>query len=294
MTNLSDSVRAFRHASEHIGGIVSAISLSGQHSVWLATDLNDARFVLKYFESSNFDDHLFLEEMFLTENSKSSLVPQMVMADYSNRLLVLEWIENHPFAIESIGKILSDMRDVLSRLKVPAKVHEGLPSGIQSWPKPLEDAGIGEVMVTNFLMSQQEISASWQRTKENWFEVGLVHGDIRLANILRTSSGIAIIDWESYLLGPPEWDDACLFASVILESMLDGPLSLWAINSLPEISKLSEGFSQQLRDHLIVKLSQSAIDMAAAGDDVPMQSAWLIDLALGLASKGRLDFVHIS
>jgi thiamine kinase-like enzyme len=201
---------------------------------------------------------------------------------------------HEPLSTESFGAVLRQMRTVLTNLNVPTKVHQGLPSGIETWPASRKNASVGELMVNDFLNSQDEINASWQRTKENWVEAGLVHGDIRLANLLSTPSGIAIIDWESYLLGPTEWDDACLFASAILESMLDGPLSAWAVNSLQEISLLSKDFSSQLRDHLIVKLSQSAIDIAASSDEVPMQSAWLIDLALGLGNNEQLDFCHVA
>jgi thiamine kinase-like enzyme len=126
-----------------------------------------------------------------------------------------------------------------------------------------------QVALLKVAQSSDSIRQAIHRSAEGWNAQALLHGDLRLDNVLvRPSDSIALVDWECWGLGIPAWDVACPLADIVFS---------WITRSL-EVGE--DAAASHLRDIRIFS-SQfwfSYADSAGAVGADPLQVAMVADL----------------
>lgn len=82
--------------------------------------------------------------------------------------------------------------------------------------------------------------------RESWVPSAVIHGDVRLANVLveptgRDSSTVRVVDWEFMSWGDPMWDVGSVFQSYLIECIVTEP---WG--ELASLADARRAFEQRL------------------------------------------------
>lgn len=158
-------------------------------------------------------------------------VPKYFGYDPKTQVLVLEYYPNSinfmEFYHEQQGQVSSQMerlayyftelhRDITEDIKE----HTGLQfyNRLIPWVLRLNDRlKPSKSIVIQTLLEDEGLMYLVEQLKRHWNIQTLVHGDVKLANILaiRETHQLKIIDWEMAIIGDPLWDVAGLFQSFI-------------------------------------------------------------------------------
>jgi len=276
-----DSLKAFHDAKELCQvAPTEVLRLNGANSVWLVVRNEEPVAVMKYFESGlHSHSHFEIELEFLKINSKKTFLPEVLIEDSHRKLLVLEYFKNTEDSRVDLSDLVALIREEIPSLRLPKSAHNG-PVGILSWWEDgLKNFGTGERIVLEIARSQQDFRDAIEHLKSSWSPDVLIHGDLKLQNLMLGADSPLVIDWESVGLGVRGWDEAGLLQSVLVEAALEKNMASWAKQNIPILIDHVETASPQIKDALVARLIQTAIEYAQSSEAVPSDSVDVLQIA---------------
>ncbi len=213
-------------------------------------------------------------------------IPSLILFDIGEKCLVQEYLPsdgslvnklNAPEAVAALHfkslalslarlhstRLSREAEDCAAPYRVPARDLICPASNLLNVMSP------SQVALLKVAQSSDSIRHAIDRSAGGWNAQALLHGDLRLDNVLvGPSDSIALVDWECWGLGSPAWDVACPLADIIFS---------WITRSV-EVGE--DAAANHLRDIRIVS-SQFWINYAdcagAVGAD-PLEVAVVADL----------------
>lgn len=237
-------------------------------------------FVLKYFENSEHGMlHFKAESNFLVVNQGAGFIPKLIWKDETRGSFASQYIEQDKNNLPQVVDLINEMTSKFNILKVPFAAHEG-PSGILSWWKnSYQFPATAQNLILETARNLVWFKPASESVAANWKNEGVIHGDMKLQNIIISKAGLFILDWENASLGPIEWDVAGLLQSVIVETVQANEFGPWAASQVREAVAYMKISSRNLLETVALRLVQSAIELSAGADLVSVQAANCLQLA---------------
>jgi hypothetical protein len=236
--------------------------------------------VLKYHELEGHQEtHSSNEINLYTSNLDSPYIPSLIASDSAQGLLALNF-EFSEYAIDiPIHDLLPEIGRITSSLKSDWLTHFH-PPGILSWWGFDSDVSVGSKHIIKQLAEQNEwCFGAVETAQAGWEEVNLIHGDMKISNLLFLSNAVKIIDWESVTLGPPEWDEAGLIQSVFCEIIVQGFFADWARRQFADVVEVVSTNGSLERAFLVSRLLQSSLEYSTGSHMVSRTSANILQVA---------------
>ena len=282
-----DALTAFSDAFHLLRkGSCDVFRLNGANSVWLAVRDGNPVFILKYFEEGDHGhNHFETEAEFLTKNDGFAGLPRVFTLDMQRRCIVTEYVHPDPQSDFCMDALFDITNEGIPNLSLPQHFHSA-PTGILSWWKDgVASFGLAEKLVLEVAHSQSSLAYSVDFVQSAWAATLVVHGDLKLQNIILATKSVCIIDWESVGLGPRYWDLAGLIQSLLLEALLEKKMSPWISREKKHLISQIERATEQTKHGIAARLIQSAIEMSQGSDEIP---AFAVD-ALQMAHYASQD-----
>ena len=265
--NIHEFLREQRLVSNasFMNGDYEATSVTRRNRNIQVTTLAEGNYLIKQALDPNSENGktLWTEILFynyLSENPSefSGYAVSSRSIEGDGRLLVLDFLkdakplwqhyrsrgpDNLPFAtIGALGKLLAVFHRTFSLegdrpVIPPAFLSRALPFGLQvNRPKPQIIGHIrqGGLQYLRSLQADHDVMQQWEKTVAMWRHDAIIHGDVKLDNILvvgasgdsegKGSTDIRLVDWELVQIGDRAWDVAGVFQDFVF---------WWAI-SMPE------------------------------------------------------------
>ena len=160
-------------------------------------------------------------------------VPEYYGYDPSIQVIVLKYYRNainlRPFSYKKEQKTLSfskKLAEIFFYLHKP--IQNDIPDqpSLQFFNKKIpwilrlnKNISSPESLVLQMILQDANLLNGLKQAKENWESTVLIHGDVKLVNILviqdKKTTNIKLIDWEMANIGDPLWDIAGLIQSYL-------------------------------------------------------------------------------
>jgi hypothetical protein len=290
-----NSYQAFIDANRHFPEEVSAVRRTNSaNSVWIASDSAGTVGVLKYHDLNGHQaTHSSNEINLYASNLGSPFIPSLIASDSAQGLIALDF-EFSEYAIDiPIDALLAEIGMITSSLNSDW-LTDFHPPGILAWWGSESETSVGSKHIIKQLAEQHEwCFGAVEAAQEGWEEDGLIHGDMKISNLLLRSNAVKLIDWESVTLGPPEWDAAGLIQSVLCEIIVQGSFADWARRQLPDVVEIVSRTSSLQRAFLVSRLLQSSIEYSNGSHMVSRTSANILQVAeyIGTNQLHKLDLL---
>jgi serine/threonine protein kinase len=287
-----DSLHAFTTAVVAFDSQISLVQrLNSAKSVWACFSGTEGVGVLKYFQTDlHSQSHFFAEKEFLISNTGNDLLPQLLGFSDSDSWLALEFLKNDSAGRQGLCDLLAYLERSFKTLTLERIVHSGPPGVLSWWRQSQFESGAQEILM-NLAKSTDWFTSFCERSEEQWVPEVLVHGDIKLQNLILESNAVKVIDWENASFGPKNWDRANLVGSVIAETLVDSDWKLWSIDNLGHVVSLLEQEDTNFRLTVAVRLVQSSLESSAKTNQVSLGSANLMQAA-DLIAKSDFSFLR--
>lgn len=192
----------------------------------------------------------------LGRRSSAPRVPRVIDWSEADGILSLEVVDGRdlatrthsagllePVATAALGTVLADLhRECRGLADVVGPAHSG-PVGVhRPTPQGMQRLSAGAMDVLVLLQRSQSLCGHLDRLCVPPAEVTLIHGDVRLENVMAGPSGLTLVDWEHAGAGEGLWDVAFAMAWCF---------SAW-LSSIPQIPGVAPG---QLMDDALVPLA---------------------------------------
>lgn len=282
----------------------------------------ESRYFLKQYIDKSFE----IEPDFYLRSDKAlnNLIPNFRKYDSENKVLITEHVGGRPLLEFFISKYKSSpkrLTEISSKAGVQFRIlHERLRlsnyegAKITPWAlniispsvDNIREMGQGAFEFLRLCQNNEEIVDNVKYLRSNWDSSQLIHGDIKLDNIVvGDDDNLVFVDWEMAQLGSPYWDNAGYIASLlsmwifsIPKSMLNQPnREQYAEFEFSEVEKSITGFtlsyygSLQKKDanlltrYTSLRLSQSAYELCRENQALDGYTVLLIQLAVNLLNK---------
>lgn len=270
----------FNYAKEPI---VSVSRLNGANSVWRATLQNGEDLVFKYFDDhGHAHSHFEVESNLYQMNRGVDLLDHFVTDFKDEELIILKFIDESNECHLSIAEIMDILDSEVRNLFHPPTLHNG-PPGILSWWQTVPPGfGPGELLVMEIARSQPLITAAVREVQDAWSPEVLIHGDIKMSNLILSKSGLNIIDWESVGLGLSVWDLAGFFQSCIVEIIRKSKMAAWVHRRRAELEAIFNASEDLFTLSVASRLTQSAVEFSQGVSKISPSSVDMLQAAVNL------------
>lgn len=293
---MSNPFRAFSDSYLNLGlAATEVMRVGGANSVWLILAGGQPKSVLKYFDvGPHALQHFLTEFHFLEINQDKSILPEILWSENNKKAMALRYYQADPSCSLMADEVLDIFVASLESAKIPAFMHEGKP-GIVSW-WDVNDSGhhafsLAELVLLDSARSSVFIDEAITRLTVHWVESDIVHGDLKLANMILQADNFKVIDWESLGRGPKEWDHGGFLQSVIHEVISGGRFQQWAQNNFKQVVAMLKSGSQLLKDATTARLVQTAMERSQKSHYISLEAANLLQIAEFIAMD---DFSSIA
>lgn len=286
---LTDSLSVFSDANELFEGqVVTATKLNSNNETWQLALTSGDRFILKYFQKPQSGvacDHFEIEASFYLDNAGADGLPRLVHLAPERRLLVTSYIEQDARDLQW-DSLFAYVINILEKLMPPSNGHFEFPTSVfLPWGSRSQEQSSAQHVVMEALRDESSLVDSMRRTYDSWEATEVVHGDLKLDNIISTETGCIIVDWESCGLGPRNWNQSQLAASWVVTTIFadTGNRNQEIADALEKVTELD------CLDFFLFWLVQYALIYCAELDTVPYESGLAIQLAVDLSQGGTLE-----
>jgi predicted Ser/Thr protein kinase len=274
--------------SQSVGGnqVIHVGSMGSANSVWLCTTSRSKKFVLKYFPGdAHGESHFKAEKSFLQLNQKLDFLPKIIDSNKTENYFALDYLEpdaEHSFSLDDLIEIVETR---FLDLNLSYEAHEEM-SGILNWwqtpevfKSPIQNLIIKSISYTDWFRDSMALVTN------EWTRDSIIHGDLKIQNLILTSESVYVIDWENVTFGPKTWDVAGLFQSVLVESFSEHNPNLWAQSQLQMLVSELEKADDLLVHSTALRLVQSAVELSSDSDLISIQVANVLQLAAHIAER---------
>jgi aminoglycoside phosphotransferase (APT) family kinase protein len=156
-----------------------------------------------------------VERALHTLAAEVGLAPRIVHADPRDRWLITEFVEGTVWTDASFARAecLETLGDTLRRLHAlapPAVGRFDLLEALGAYARRLERvAAADEVPLTDYL---EQAAVAWQLSGAADRPVAVLHHDLHGSNLIDSSRGLVLIDWECAVVNDPLLDVACVLS----------------------------------------------------------------------------------
>lgn len=188
--------------------------------------------------------------------SIAKLVPRLLRYDAQNSIQITAYLDGAkgfsptdlaPGAAAEIATQLgAHLRMIHSPTFVPSVLHELNPHYSIPWifqhaanrPHPIFQLGEAGTFVATFVMQDSAIRHSLRHLAVSWQQQSVVHGDLKLENVLTSSERQLpyVVDWEMSGMGEPNWDIATLIASWFSSEIIRQGTDETSLDAVPSLS----------------------------------------------------------
>ncbi|NEJ20695.1 phosphotransferase [Rhizobium leguminosarum] len=225
------------------------------------------------------------------EKGFSEIAPLMVLCQDETNTLVLKAVQG-PTLHEKLISQAGQFENLCTRGAIPlAKLHAlsvdrsqvGALSREIPWilsrqeiSSRITPSNEAAAEVLGFLAENPMLIRAAEGAKEGWNEEGVIHGDVRLSNlVIDQNESVKLIDWELAGLGPPEYDLGSLMASSIFSAMFFGRTQLASKRNQDLLDETTASYrsvhssrsisQQMLIDNAAVRFTQYLFEFAQQG-----------------------------
>lgn len=259
------------------------------NSVWLCSSSEQPEFVIKCFsDDAHGRSHFKAERSFLEINQGSKFLPKLVNINEEEVFFVIDFlqaVEENSFTIFDVIEILEHgFRD----FSLTHEAHQE-KAGILSWwqspeafESPVQNLIIKAVARLDWFKDACElVGTAWNRDS-------IIHGDLKIQNMIFTQESVVVIDWENVSFGPKFWDIAGLLQSVIAESFAERSPNRWAISQFESAIEYLSSANLEVVQCTALRLVQSSVEISSQSGLISIQAANLVQLATYVA-EGNFD-----
>jgi len=195
--------------------------IDSKNSTWRVQATETEWQFFKYFLDSDNDlshDHFTFESDIFNLNPNNLHLPTCLYIEAKSRLIVTKYLEsqNEPW---ELVKLVEKYRQAFSTFKFGSRMHYEFPSSVTSLTKKPVSLSDGQFLVWQAIQSSRSLFGLEDLIQELWSPDVVVHGDLKLSNLLFTQDSLVVTDWESISLGPSGWDEAQLTSSFIVSEL---------------------------------------------------------------------------
>lgn len=281
-----NSLQAFEDASQLFDGQVRSVKSFGtSHSVWLCSNYLGESKVLKYFPKNDHGAfHYQVEKDLIKRNQISTIIPKLIAYDDQNQWFATNYVENCMNSKFQLSDLISILNSEVKRLNVHLVAHK-YPQGLLNQDQKSMNLSPIQKIIYYELRKFEWFSEYLEEIRGNWGTQNLIHGDIKLSNILMGDKKIIFVDWESVTRGSPEWDYVGLLQSIVMECMGKGISKEWALLNLEECISMIVKLEEYGRKCLVIRLVQSAFEYSSISHQIPRVAVNLLQIADFVANK---------
>ena len=283
-----NSYRAFRDAIKLAKGNVSLVShLGTANSVWICKKDSEELFVIKYFTE---DDHGRLhykaEKELISGNQALEFIPEFIGCDEDRNWIATRFIKSHQATPIQLKDVLNVIADGFDNLELSFQAHDFPPGILNSNLHTYENSPLQTVIEAE-LRNLLWFPEFMQEVKLNWKRNSIVHGDMKLSNLVMRENQITVFDWENVSLGPCEWDIAGILQSVVAESLGSQEIKLWSMRNLKYCIEQIVDLDDFSRKCFALKCVQSAFEYSSTVSLMPRLAVNMLQIAEYAANKNE-------
>lgn len=190
---------------------------------------------------------LFLDLLSSQEDDLSRHLPRKLWFDPNLSLLVSELIP-HGMSLHdmvhrnsslarthagTIGVVLAGLHDRdLPQERAPFAKP---PHSVQ-WNRPhvsiLRNVSPANIRLLEAVQNERRLSDGLDALQNSWQATSIVHGDVKMDNLVVVPDGLVLVDWEIASLGDPRWDVGSVFANLLSTWVASMPMAYGASHDL--------------------------------------------------------------
>jgi aminoglycoside phosphotransferase (APT) family kinase protein len=266
---------------------------SGRNTVWLLHVEGQSPAAVKQFGESDHDYQHFRVERDVLSSSAALPTPRIYAQDSDWRVIVMEGFSNQVDArtvTDDPVDIADELLNVLQSLDAPIDGHAGLP-GILAWSGAdvPTDKSAASLRLWDECSAHSGLLRARGTLRDAWTPEALIHGDLKLDHVFRSSEGLRIVDWENATHGLRAWDGACLLQSLMASAVWFDIVWEGALQAV--FARLFDGMRQDgslIAAAIAVRLAQTAIEWETGRSTISRRTAGLMQLATHLADDSRV------
>ena len=281
-----NSYRAFRDANRLAKGNVSLVSDFGtSNSVWICKNGEEELFVIKYFPE---DDHGILhykaEKELISGNQSLDFIPELIGYDEDNNWLATRFIKSKQTSVVKLKEVLNVITKEFDNLDLSFQAHDFPPGILNSNFGTYKNSPLQTVIEAE-LRDLLWYPEYMQEIKSDWSRNSIIHGDMKLSNLVMHENHVTIFDWENVSFGSREWDYVGILQSVVVESLGSREIRLWSIKNLKFcIDKIIE-LDDFGRKCFALRCVQSAFEFTSTASLMPRLAVNMMQIADYAANK---------
>lgn len=285
-----DSIRAFADAAIHSSEAITNISRAGTaNSVWLCSTDEGPKFVIKYFpKNAHGQIHFESERQFLETNSYL-FTPKLLSSNQEDYTIILEYVVEDLDSNVTFLDLVNDLEYNFPLLTIPFQAHIVSP-GILTWDESRLLDSVAQRLAMNVVRGTDWFKPFTRILNESWLPEVVVHGDLKLSNIILSTNQAIYIDWENISLGPHFWDLSGLLQSILCEIVTQGRNRFWAMRNLETCLQFINELDELTRMAVCLRTVQSAIEYSTNTSQIPIHAANLLQIAEFIAEKKYSEF----
>jgi thiamine kinase-like enzyme len=267
--------------------ITSIQSIGGRNKVWLASTAKGAAYVIKIFEkNSHGESHFLAEQNFLERNQHFKFIPEILHSEPELNLIVTRHYASDKNTQVTFSQMIEAV-DLFSESSFFETAAHQEPPGVLNW-------GISENKLetnTANLLINLVRSSSWFEPllvscNEIWSSSSVIHGDLKLGNLILGKETFTIVDWENVSKGNKNWDIAGLIQGIANEIFSNGSYSNWARAQLMHLQDDYLHNNEEIRLFTALRSIQTGTELCQNADMVPENAVRMVQLAEDLIEDG--------
>lgn len=281
-----NSYRAFRDANRLAKSNISLVSdLGTSNSVWICKNGPEELFVIKYFaEDDHGGLHFKAEKDLISDNQSLDFMPELIGYDEDSNWLATRFVRHHPTTHVQLKDILNVIAVDFDKVKLSFQPHEFPPGILNSNLHTYESSPLQTVIETE-LIDLLWFPEFLQEVKLNWKRNSIIHGDMKLSNLVMREKLITVFDWENVSFGSREWDIAGILQSVVAESLGNREVKSWAMQNLEFCINQIIELDDFGRKCFTLKCVQSAFEYSSTASLMPRLAVNMLQIADYAANK---------
>ena len=272
--------RAFHDANRLTkNGITSVVDSGTSNSVWICSRNSEEILAIKYFQDNDHGKlHYLAEKELLVKNQNCSFIPEIIDFDDNFKWVATKFAETNLKSVLTLKDVINVIRQNFQVLNVNYHAHESLPGILESTFNISRNSSILRILEME-LEKTLWYQADLEYVRDSWQFESLIHGDVKLANIVLGQDAIKIFDWENVTSGRPEWDTVGLLQSVLFEALGAFKSTAWARQYLHDCIEEILSLDEFSRRAFVIRCVQSAFEFSAAADLIPKLAVNMIQIA---------------
>lgn len=267
--------------------ITSIQNLGGRNKVWLASAAKGQDYVIKSFEkNSHGESHFKAELNFLELNEHFKFIPEILHSDHELNLIVTRYYEPDKHTDINFQQMLEAV-EVFSESSVLESVAHQEHPGVLNWggSEHRLETNTANVLI-NLLRNSDWFNPLLSSCNEAWSVSSVIHGDLKLGNLVLGKEGLTILDWENVSKGNKNWDIAGLVQSFANEIFSSGQYSRWAREQLVNLQNEYLQKSEEIRLFTALRSIQTATEICQNTDLIPKDAVRMVQFAEDLLEDG--------